>query len=874
MNPSEKLSVNIFSDANILALNIFDYLVSKNLFVNVVTNDYTNWKKETRGSISENNFHIFKGHKIKNKYSSTYSIFIGGFIDSKNAHHDFSEFSLLNKHGLKTLIIFPLEVFDKVRVDARKIGGNLATIFVSDLLGPHVNLRSDLLIFKTINEIVAKRQMSVGIGEIFYPLDVSYVTSLITKWLFSFGPYGKTTLILGRSTSVETFWNQNQKLVGKIKLVYDPKISARDLPNGLTVEKVNSDLSLSLTSMYGWLKNRQITAPKKNIKVKEVKPLRLPRKILATRARAKMKIPRWVKPIVILLIVLLIFPFVMLFINFSITAIGYKEFVSGSDGAAGNTILLAKTFAVVAESESKLLNYIPGINIVYKEVTFAASIVGDTDEASFHAIPVIRGGAELFANVLGNGIYDPSNQSSKIASGLFLLHTDITSMKDLTDASSKGNVILAENILTKIDFDKYINLTLEGQVLAKDLPNILGVNGIKTYLILFQNNMELRPTGGFIGSYGLVTFDSGRLSDLTVNDIYSADGQLNGHVEPPAPIKNYLGEANWWFRDSNWDPDFPTSAQRAEWFLSKEVDKSVDGVAAIDLSPIKDILGEVGSVYLPDFNLNITSENLYEKVESEVQDNSFPGTHQKASFLTALSRNLLGNLGKLNSGQKLLVLKTFYNALDTRHLQIFLHDNTSQDAISSVGWDGSVTLPNCGNGCYADTVGLVEANVGVNKANYFVQRNVNLNINISSYQIERTLVLSLKDTANPALGLSGKYKAYIRLIVPQDADVAAVTESLGQSNIKISPDITDVKDRKEVGIPVEILAGQSEDLTFSWKSNISGTLISGYLLYVRKQAGLDSLPVSLNISTPSLTEGAPYLYNAILTRDLITRFSF
>jgi hypothetical protein len=170
-------------------------------------------------------------------------------------------------------------------------------------------------------------------------------------------------------------------------------------------------------------------------------------------------------------------------------------------------------------------------------------------------------------------------------------------------------------------------------------------------------------------------------------------------------------------------------------------------------------------------------------------------------------------------------------------------------------------------------VGLVEANVGVNKANFFVQRNVNLDVNVSSYQIDRSLILSLKDTANSALGLAGKYKTYIRLLVPKDAEIENVTESTGQNSTAVSPDITVVKDRKEVGALVEILAGQSAKLTFTWKSNITTTPISGYLLYIRKQAGLDTLPVSLSVSTPSLTNRSPYLYNAILTRDLLTRFS-
>src|SRR5574340_1269627 len=135
-------------------------------------------------------------------------------------------------------------------------------------------------------------------------------------------------------------------------------------------------------------------------------------------------------------------------------------------------------------------------------------------------------------------------------------------------------------------------------------------------MVLFQTNMELRPTGGFIGSFGLLTFDNGRMSELNVSDVYSADGQLKGHIDPPAPIHDYLGEANWWFRDSNWDPDFPTSAKRAEWFLDKEIDQKVDGVFAIDLGLIKDALRLTGPIFLADYNMDVTSDNLYEKTQA------------------------------------------------------------------------------------------------------------------------------------------------------------------------------------------------------------------------------------------------------------------
>jgi len=81
--------------------------------------------------------------------------------------------------------------------------------------------------------------------------------------------------------------------------------------------------------------------------------------------------------------------------------------------------------------------------------------------------------------------------------------------------------------------------------------------------------MELRPTGGFIGSFGLLNFENGKLGNLNVNDIYAIDGQLKGHVAPPDELLHFLGQPNWYMRDSNWSPDFPISAERAYMVLGK-----------------------------------------------------------------------------------------------------------------------------------------------------------------------------------------------------------------------------------------------------------------------------------------------------------------
>lgn len=531
-----------------------------------------------------------------------------------------------------------------------------------------------------------------------------------------------------------------------------------------------------------------------------------------------------------------------------------------------------------------MLSYVPALGLVYKEVEFADVFTEEADNLGNNLIPVIKDTTQLLNNILGSQVYDSTNLSLKIESETGILYGNVLSIKSKTENASSDGIILANKILNRIDFNWLANLVSGCKTIAGNAPQILGQNESKTYLVLFENNMELRPTGGFIGSFGLITFDGGRLSDLTVNDVYSADGQLNGHVEPPAPIKNYLGEANWWLRDSNWDPDFPTSAKRAEWFLDKELSKKVDGVLAIDLFPIKEILKNTGPVFLPDYNLDITSDNLYENIQNEVQNNSFLQTHQKASFLTALSRNLLVAAVKLKVDQELSLVKTFYDSLNGRHIQVYLHGDTTQSALSGLQWDGAVGNPSCGGDCYADTVGIVEANVGDNKSNYFIERSVTLNLNIGASQVGHKLILNLKNTANPALGVSGKYKNYVRLLMSSDASLVSVRESVGDNYQDLTPEITDVKGHKEVGVLVELLGGENKNIEFVWNSNTDNSNSwRSYMLYFRKQAGVENYPLDIDVIGGSqlladtrfaLTKTGTYSYNTTLTRDFFSRFSW
>ena len=159
--------------------------------------------------------------------------------------------------------------------------------------------------------------------------------------------------------------------------------------------------------------------------------------------------------------------------------------------------------------------------------------------------------------------------------------------------------------------------------------------------------------------------------------------------------------------------------------------------------------------------------------------------------------------------------------------------------------------------------------------------------NIEAGTVSRRLSVSYENSANSALGLSGRYKVYLRLIVPLDSEVGEPQVGQGQDISSLTPDIRDSGGKREVGVLLEIMPGQTKTVTFSWSSkNLLVFDQSGeYRLYWRKQAGTDKDPLILTIVPPSgviatpslgatLTNDGAFVYNTTLARDLFSRVSW
>lgn len=405
------------------------------------------------------------------------------------------------------------------------------------------------------------------------------------------------------------------------------------------------------------------------------------------------------------------------------------------------------------------------------------------------------------------------------------------------------------------------------------LPQLIGAEGERKYLVLFQNNTELRPGGGFIGSYGILTLSRGKFKGFTVHDVYDADGQLQGHVEPPFAIRRYMPLVHLYLRDSNFDVDFVKNAQKALFMLHAETGETVNGVIGVDLSFVQKVIGAMGKVFVASTNDTVTADNFFLLTEQRAEKNFFAGSTQKKDFLSALFTALQEKLLSANGVSHQKLFEAILQGIEEKHLLLASSDPSLQTVLSVNGLSSALldtreddkTVLN-------DFVGVNEANIGIDKVNYFVKREITQDIHITDKgQIKESLTLTLHNTSTGEWP-GGDYKNYLRFILPKGAHVDAVwidgkeqkivnaitDPKVYEAKYFIAPQGLEVEQSEEsgksiVGFLVTVPVKKTTTITLSYTLATVVDLsqpLSTYSLQVFKQPGIDVLPYALNLTYP------------------------
>ncbi|MFA6131941.1 MAG: DUF4012 domain-containing protein [Patescibacteria group bacterium] len=303
------------------------------------------------------------------------------------------------------------------------------------------------------------------------------------------------------------------------------------------------------------------------------------------------------------------------------------------------------------------------------------------------------------------------------------------------------------------------------------LATLLGAEGKKRYLLLFQNNTEIRPTGGFIGSFAILDVSHGEITNLEVPEggSYDLQGSLKENIVAPLPLQ--LISARWEFQDSNWFPDFPTSARQALEFYEDAGWPTVDGVVAVNATFVSSLLSLLGPVEMSEYDRTIDSENFLFETQKMVETdyvNYQDETSEREeaapkAFIGDLAEALLSRVGDLDTAFLLQALDAIQSGLTQKDIQLYFPDEAIQKVAQKLDWTGEIKQTD------RDYLMITDTNLGGGKTDLIISEKVDLKVSVQpDGRIINTLTINRKHNGiNGAMFTGVNNVNFMRVYVPK-----------------------------------------------------------------------------------------------------------
>jgi hypothetical protein len=428
---------------------------------------------------------------------------------------------------------------------------------------------------------------------------------------------------------------------------------------------------------------------------------------------------------------------------------------------------------------------------------------------------------------------------------------------DLADLPT-NSLLAVEDLRTYTDQLEQINDIL------LQLPDLLetafglGAGGDSNYLILAQNNDEIRPSGGFISTFGWLVVNDGRITDY--------DYRPTGDGEPRAPsaaLASQLTVPSWWIRaqqpiylawDGSWHADFPSTARMAVWFYNNGNNprSPVDGVIAIDIDGFLMILDALGEVEVPGYNVSVNRDNFRDIVYNIRAYSTGELPHK--TFVAAVYRAIFERWQAIDDDPELAsqVLGAALGALQEKHLMLYFADERLNEAVRLLGWAGE-QFPALDH----DYLMVADANMG-NKSNSSVIRQMtyDADIQIDGTVNARTTILydyperlAINDPAvNEEFHGQRDYFTIQQVFTPVGSQLSSTSEnSLRPTQTYITP--THTSFISLLMVPYNL--SERYQLTYTTTPVVQPFGANWrYRLLLQKQPGTRSEPISVQVTLP------------------------
>ena len=317
---------------------------------------------------------------------------------------------------------------------------------------------------------------------------------------------------------------------------------------------------------------------------------------------------------------------------------------------------------------------------------------------------------------------------------------------------------------------------------AQEIKDFLGVSRDKRYLLVFQNNAEMRGSGGFFGSYALVDIRDGRIRRLEVpaGGSYDTEAGMKNFIKSPKPL--WLVSPRWYFWDANWWPDWPTSARSLMWFYEKSGGPTVDGVISFTPDVLADLLKITGPIDMQaDYGLTVDADNFWDLIQATVEKDNLIKTHpQEVSHLPDSPKNqpkkiigdlmakIVDRLPQILSAKNVSpLIQILEKNLSAKNIMLYFSDKSLEEKASRYGFDGAI-LPS-----RQDYLLVAHANIAGQKSDRKISERIEHSVQVlSDLSLVDTVTITRTHNGLKNEILSGVRNVdWLRVYVPQGSQL-------------------------------------------------------------------------------------------------------
>ncbi len=574
------------------------------------------------------------------------------------------------------------------------------------------------------------------------------------------------------------------------------------------------------------------------------------------------KTARRVLVIFIILIFILVVPSILIFVGLKETLNHGKGIISSYKNQNFDSLEteIKATQAGLQKTNIGLnlffwMKIIPILSGYYSDIK-GISLAG-TEELS--ALELIVSNLSTSKSELGFDNH-PKSGPDRITQGIKILNKSLPFLDKI-----QPNLESAANDVSSIDINKYPdkfynkqlrknldlfkNFTLGAEVAVKSgknaltiAPQALGLTGPKTYLTLFQNDKEIRATGGFMTSYATLELNNGQVKSTTSDDIYRLDEKLLNvcltkicALTPPAPIIKYLPEVSgkprltWSMRDSNLSPDVPTSAKEFErMYQMLGEGLPFDGIIYIDSNVVQELIKITGPIdvygtkYSAEIDKRCNCPNVIYELESYAEV-AAAGEKDRKAVLGVLMQQILARSVGSDIEKLPQLIEVMATLANNKHIIFYMHDPNTQKALSDLNWTGEIKNYD------GDYLHINDSNFAGGKSNLYVTQSITQEINIQNNSVKRKISIEYSNPEPFNNWLNGINRDYVRFYVPLGSKLIS---SRGSEN-----PVTTIEDLGKTVFEAFVQVRPQNDRKLEIEYEIPYKPSGSYKLLIQKQPG-------------------------------------